>query len=343
MSDIAAPYLIYLGDTPMAELAKTGAGLAFWRPERCLAQLREPGCAADLGLPDMTLREAVAKGAKTLVIGTSAPGGQLPPGWVARLVEAMEAGLDLASGLHMPLRSIPALNEAANRTGRQVHDVRLAGGPHPIANGLPRTGHRLLTVGTDCAVGKKYAALAIHKALVERGIPATFRATGQTGVLIDGHGYAIDAIVSDFLAGAVEALTPSAAAGHWDIVEGQGSIVHPAYAGVTLGLLHGAQPDAFVVCHEAGREELIGFPGHKTGGIDQIITLITELGRVVSPGIHCVGICLNTSRLDEDAARAAIGDLSQRHGLPVCDPVRFGVNAIVDPLRGETASLEHQG
>lgn len=332
MPDIAAPYLIYLGDTPMAELAKTGAGLAFWRPERCLAQLREPGCAADLGLPDMGLQEAAAKGAKTLVIGTSAPGGQLPPGWVARLVEAMEAGLDIASGLHLPLRAIPELAEAAGRTGRQLHDVRLSGGPHPIANGLPRTGHRLLTVGTDCAVGKKYAALAIHKALTDRGIPATFRATGQTGVLIDGHGYAIDAIVSDFLAGAVEALTPAAAPDHWDVVEGQGSIVHPAYAGVTLGLLHGAQPDAFVLCHEAGREELLGFPGHRTGRIEEVIALITTLGRVVSPGIRCVGICLNTSKLDEPSARAAIQELSERHGLPVCDPVRFGVGAIVDHL-----------
>lgn len=332
MSDILAPYLIYLGDTPMAELAKTGAGLAFWRPERCLAQLREPGCAADLGLPDMSLQTAVAKGAKTLVIGTSAPGGQLPPHWVARLVEAMEAGLNIASGLHMPLRAIPAINDAANRTGRLVHDVRLSGGPHPIATGIPRTGHRLLTVGTDCAVGKKYAALAIHKALVARGVTATFRATGQTGVLIDGHGYAIDAIVSDFLAGAVETLTPADAPDHWDIVEGQGSIVHPAYAGVTLGLLHGAQPDTFVVCHEAGRDELLGFPGHKTGRIEQIIALITELGRCVSPNIRCIGISLNTSKLDEPAARAAMSDLSKRHSLPVCDPVRFGVDAIVDPL-----------
>lgn len=332
MSDILAPYLIYLGDTPMAELAKTGAGLAFWRPERCLAQLREAGCAADLGLPDMDLQTAIAKGAKTLVIGTSAPGGQLPPHWVARLVQALEAGLDIASGLHMPLRAIPAINDAANRTGRRVHDVRLSGGPHPIATGLPRTGHRLLTVGTDCAVGKKYAALAIHKALVAREVPATFRATGQTGVLIDGHGFAIDAIVSDFLAGAVETLTPAAAPEHWDIVEGQGSIVHPAYAGVTLGLLHGAQPDTFVVCHEAGRDELLGFPGHKTGRIEQVIAIITELGRCVSPNIRCVGICLNSSKLGEDAARAAMSDLSQRHSLPVCDPVRFGVDAIVDPL-----------
>jgi len=337
MSDIAAPYLIYLGDAPVAELAKTGAGLAFWRPERCLAQLREPGCAADLGLPEMTLQEAAARGAKTLVIGTSAPGGQLPARWVARLAEAMEAGLDLASGLHLPLRSIPALNEVAERTGRRVHDVRLSGGPHPIATGLPRSGHRLLTVGTDCAVGKKYAALAIHKALVARGVPATFRATGQTGVLIDGHGVAIDAIVSDFLAGAVEALTPAAPANHWDIVEGQGSIVHPAYAGVTLGLLHGAQPDSFVVCHEAGRDELLGFPGHKTGGIGQVIALITELGRCVSPAIRCVGISLNTSRLSEAEARGAMAEVSRRHSLPVCDPVRFGVDAIVDPLCGRRA------
>lgn len=332
MSVIPSPYLIYLGDTPMAALAKTGAGLAYWRPERCLAQLREPGCAADLGLPDMTLAEAAAKGAKTLVIGTSAPGGQLPNSWVTRLVEAIEEGMDLASGLHMPLRAIPAIDAAATRTGRQIHDVRLSGGPHPIATGLPRSGHRLLTVGTDCAVGKKYAALAIHKALEARGIPATFRATGQTGVLIDGHGLAIDAIVSDFLAGAVETLTPAASDEHWDIVEGQGSIVHPAYAGVTLGLLHGAQPDAFVVCHEAGREELIGFPGHKTGRIEQVISLITDLGRVVSPKIRCVGISLNTSRLEEAAARAALSDLSDQYGVPACDPVRFGVSEIIDLL-----------
>lgn len=332
MTMITAPYLIYLGDTPMAELAKTGAGLAYWRPERCVGQLREPGCAADLGLPDLSLAEAAAKGAKTLVIGTSAPGGQLPAAWVARLVEAMEIGLNIASGLHIPMRSIPELAAAAQRTGAVLHDVRLSGGPFPIANGLPRTGHRLLTVGTDCAVGKKYAALALHRELVTRGASATFRATGQTGVLIDGHGYAIDAIVSDFLAGAVEALTPAGAADHWDIVEGQGAIIHPAYAGVTLGLLHGAQPDAFVVCHEAGRENLLGFPGHKTGSIEEIITLITVLGRKVSPNIQCAGICLNTSRLSEAVAQRALAELSHEHNLPACDPVRFGVSEIVDRL-----------
>jgi uncharacterized NAD-dependent epimerase/dehydratase family protein len=332
MTDIAAPYLLYLGDTPMAEMAKTGAGLAYWRPERCLAQLREAGCAADLGLPDMSVAEAVAAGARTLVIGTSAPGGQLPPTWIARLVEAMEAGLDVASGLHVPLRSVPALAEAADRTGRLIHDVRLGKAEYPIATGLPRSGHRLLTVGTDCAVGKKYTALAIHREMTKRGLPADFRATGQTGVLIDGHGVAVDAIVADFLAGAVETLCPAAAGDHWDIVEGQGSIVHPAYAGVTLGLLHGAQPDCFVVCHEAGRADLAGFPGHKVGDIAEIISLTVALGRIVSPKIRCVGISVNTARLDEKEARAELARLAAKHGVPAVDPVRFGVSDLVDGL-----------
>lgn len=332
MPTIDAPYLIYLGDTELPEMAKTGAGLAFWRPERCAGQLREPGCKADLGLPDMTIAAAVASGAKTLVIGTSAPGGQLPPSWIARLVEALHAGLDIASGLHIPLRSVAALDEAARQTGRRIHDVRLSGHQHPIATGLPRSGQRLLTVGTDCAIGKKYTALAIHAALIARGCPATFRATGQTGVLIDGHGLAIDAVVSDFVAGAVEALSPAADPNHWDLIEGQGSLVHPAYAGVSLGLLHGAQPTAFVVCHELGRTDLAGFPGHKTGSIGQIISLTTELGKIVSPAIRCVGISLNTGRQTEAAARDAMQALSRQFDLPVCDPIRFGVDEIVDRM-----------
>ncbi|MDQ2067884.1 DUF1611 domain-containing protein [Xinfangfangia sp. CPCC 101601] len=332
LPSIAAPYLIYLGDTPVAELAKTGAGLAFWRPERCLAQLREPGCAADLGLPDMDLAQAAAAGAKTLVIGTAAPGGQLPPHWAKRIVEAMEAGLDIASGLHVPLRSNPDLAATADRTGRQLHDVRLSGGPFPIGNGLPRSGRRLLMVGTDCAVGKKYSALAIHRELQDRKVPATFRATGQTGVLIDGHGIAVDAIVADFLAGAVEQLTPAAAADHWDVVEGQGALIHPAYAGVSLGLLHGAQPEAFVVCHEAGRTELSGFPGHKTASIGEIIELTTILSRRVAPNIRCAGICINTARLPEAEALAVLAEAEAEHGLPATDPVRFGVAKLVDHL-----------
>ena len=332
MPIIEAPYLIYLGDTQMPEMAKTGAGLAFWRPERCAGQLREPGCKADLGLPEMTIAQAVASGARTLVIGTSAPGGQLPQSWIARLVEALHAGLDIASGLHIPLRSVEDLDTAAQQTGRRLHDVRLSGHQHPIATGLPRSGQRLLTVGTDCAIGKKYTALALHAGLIARGRAATFRATGQTGVLIDGHGLAIDAVVSDFVAGAVEALAPAADPDHWDVIEGQGSLVHPAYAGVSLGLLHGAQPTAFVVCHELGRTDLAGFPGHRTGSIAQIIALTTELGRIVSPAIRCAGISLNTARHPEGDARAALQALSRQFDLPACDPIRFGVDAIVERM-----------
>ncbi|HAT87859.1 DUF1611 domain-containing protein [Cohaesibacter gelatinilyticus] len=332
MLKIEAPYLIYLGDTQIPEMAKTGAGLAYWRPERCAGQLREPGCAADLGLPDLDLNAAVQQGVKTLVIGTAIPGGQLPDSWITRIVEAMEAGMDIASGLHSPLRSIPALDKTAKETGRNIYDVRLSHGPHPIANGRKRSGQRLLTVGTDCAVGKKYSALALHRELLARDVSATFRATGQTGVLIDGQGLAIDAVVSDFIAGAVEALAPSADDAHWDVIEGQGSLVHPAYAGVSLGLLHGAQPDAFVVCHEYGRKQLSGFEDHRVGSIEHIISLTEQLGRIVSKEIRCAGISLNTSSLSEQEALNAIQEIKEQYGLPVCDPVRFGVKEIIDDL-----------
>lgn len=330
--NIRAPYVIYLGDTTFAPLAKTGMGLAYWRPERCLGQMREAGCVADLGLAEMSVPEAVAAGAQTLVIGTALIGGQLPRAWFNRLIEAMEAGLDIASGLHEPLGKIEELARVAAATGRTIHDVRQPPGPLPIATGAPRSGRRLLAMGTDCAVGKKYTALALHREMVARGMQADFRATGQTGILIDGTGVCVDAVISDFLAGAIEAMTPAAAPDHWDVIEGQGALVHPAYAGVTLGLLHGAQPTEFVVCHEAGREELSGFPGYLTGKIEEIIALTCQLGGRVSPQIRCVGLSINTSSLSEAAARDYLERMTQAHSLPACDPVRFGVGEIVDQL-----------
>jgi len=333
MADLNSPYLIYLGDTQIQELAKTGLGLVYWRPERCLGQLREESCVADLGIPDMSIAKAVAAGARTLVLGTAFIGGQMPPEWIDRIVEALEAGMDVASGLHTPLSSFPAIAKAVRTTGGTTHDVRLAKGTFPVASGLPRSGQRLLALGTDCAVGKKYAALAIHREMVAQGMDATFRATGQTGVLIDGKGICVDAIVSDFISGAVEQLTPAAEATHWDVIEGQGALIHPAYAGVSLGLLHGAQPTAFVVCHEDGREELSAFHSHKTASIAEIIDLTVLLSRRVAPEIRCGGICLNTSKLNETDARDRLADLSVEHGVPACDPVRFGVSEIVSNLR----------
>ncbi len=328
---ITPPYLIFLGDARDALAAKTGQGIVDWRPEWALGQLRLPGCRADLGVPEMSVRAAAAAGARTFVIGTVSPGGQLPPAWSEIICAALAAGLDVASGLHTPLADIPGVAETARRHDRQLHDVRRPQRSFSVASGAPRTGRRLLTVGTDCSIGKKYTALAIERALRERGVDADFRATGQTGILIAGQGVAIDAVVADFIAGAAEWLTPAAAAEHWDVVEGQGSIFHPSFAGVSLGLLHGVQPEAFVVCHEPTRSTMRNVAAPMPS-VDDVIELTQALGRMVSPALRCAGISVNTAALDEGRARALLDDTARRHGLPAVDPLRFDVAALIDQL-----------
>jgi uncharacterized NAD-dependent epimerase/dehydratase family protein len=197
--------------------------------------------------------------------------------------------------------------------------------------GTKRPGLRLLTVGTDCSAGKKYTALALERAMRARGFDADFRATGQTGVFISGRGVAIDAVVADFISGAVEWIAPAADPGHWDLVEGQGSLFHPSFAGVTMGLLHGAQPDAFVVCHEPTRTTMRGVK-HPLPSITDVIDLTIRCGRLTNPAITCTGISINTQALGEADARDYLARLANEHGLPVTDPVRFGVDALVDRL-----------
>ncbi|MDB5495572.1 MAG: hypothetical protein JWP86_2909 [Phenylobacterium sp.] len=328
---IAPPYLIFIGDAQDEVIAKTGFGVVKWRPDDCLGQARMSGCGVDLGLPDLSIAQAAANGARTLIIGIAPSGGSLPERWIASLVEALEAGLDIASGLHIRLGSIPALLAAAERTGRRLIDVRHSLHNFTVAKGEPRPGKRLLTVGTDCAVGKKYTALSIHAALQRRGVPATFRATGQTGILIGESGVAVDAVVADFVAGAAEWLSPAAAPEHWDIIEGQGSLFHPAFAGVSLGLLHGSQPDVFVVCHEPTRQTLTGVKA-RVPGLDEVINLTNLLGRVTNPDIRCGGVSINTARLEEAAARDLIEETAARLGLPCTDPIRFGIDRIAEPL-----------
>jgi uncharacterized NAD-dependent epimerase/dehydratase family protein len=259
-----------------------------------------------------------------LVIGVANAGGFIPPSWLAALVEAMEAGLDIISGMHARLRDIDVLREAADRLGRRLIDVRQPPAGIPIASGRQRKGQRLLTLGTDCALGKKYTALALTRAFAGRGVDATFRATGQTGILIAGGGIPMDAVVSDFAAGAAEMLTPDADARHWDVIEGQGSLFHPAYAGVSLALLHGSQPDVIVVCHEPGRERVLGHPGYALPSIEETIYLALRLGSRTRPNIRCAGISLNTSKLDDAAAHRLIAEESRRLGCPVADPMRGG-------------------
>lgn len=332
MTTITPPYLMFLGDVPDALAAKTAYGIVDWRPEWCLGQLRLPGCKADLGIADLTIAEAAAKGARTMIVGVVNAGGVLPDHWVDVIVEAIEAGFDVASGLHTRLASKPAIAEAAERHGRQLFDVRHTDRTFATGKGTKRSGLRLLTVGTDCSAGKKYTALALEREMRGRGLDADFRATGQTGVFISGRGVAIDAVVADFISGAVEWLSPEAPATHWDLIEGQGSLFHPSFAGVSLGLLHGAQPDAFVICHEPTRTKMRGVQ-HPLPTIQQVIDLTVTCGRLTNPAIRPVGISINTQALDEAAARAYLDETARAHDLPATDPVRFGVAPIVDHLQ----------
>ena len=293
--------------------------------------MRLPGCQADHGLPDLTVAEGAARGARTLVIGTVGPGGVLPKTWVPVLVDAVECGMDVASGLHTRLGSFAELSAAAERHERRLIDVRVPARDFPTGSGRKRPGKRVLTVGTDCAVGKKYTALALERALREGGVDADFRATGQTGILIAGEGVAVDAVPADFISGAVEVLTPAADDDHWDVVEGQGSLFHPSFAGVSLGLLHGAQPDAFVVCHEPTRERMRNVPAPMPS-VREVIEATLGLGRLTNPDIRCVGVAVNTVALDDRAARRSLEASAAEHGVPATDPLRFGVESIVGRL-----------
>jgi uncharacterized NAD-dependent epimerase/dehydratase family protein len=331
---LRTPYLMFLGDAVDQLAAKTAAGVAHWRPEVCLGQLRLPGCKADLGLPDMTIDEAAKAGVKTVIVGTTNRGGVLGEGWEALLVRALELGMDLASGLHHRLSDIPVLRDTAMRRGRQIADVRHPTREFAVGNGVKRPGKRLLTVGTDCSIGKMFTALAIEKEMRGRGIKADFRATGQTGILLAGDGVSIDAVVSDFVSGAVEWLCPANDPDHWDVVEGQGSLFHASYAGVTLGLIHGAQPDALVVCHEPTRAHMRGLPSYKLPDLKLCIERNIEAAQLTNPAVRCVGLSINTAGLDAAAGRDYLRQTEAWLGLPCVDPVRTGVGAIVDAVLG---------
>jgi uncharacterized NAD-dependent epimerase/dehydratase family protein len=328
---IDPPYVLFLGDVADDLAAKTAKGIVDWRREWCLGQVRLPGCKTDAGVPDLTMGEAVERGARTMIIGVVNAGGVLPGHWIDALVRALELGLDLASGLHVRLGSIPQLADAAKRCGRKLFDVRIPSQSFATGKGTKRPGKRLLSVGTDCSVGKKYAALAMERELRARGIKASFRATGQTGIFIAGGGVAVDAVVSDFIAGAAEYISPANDPDHWDIVEGQGSLFHPSFAGVTLGLLHGSQPDAFICCHEPTRTTMRGV-ATPLPTIKQVIDMTVALGRLTNPAIQCVGLAINTERLTDDAAHQELARLADAHNLPAVDPIRTGMAPIADHM-----------
>jgi uncharacterized NAD-dependent epimerase/dehydratase family protein len=329
---IAKPYLIFTGDITIDNLAKTAFGLRDWAGSDVVGQWRLQGGTVDLNIPMLAPADASAYGARSLVIGVATMGGKIPESWHQTLVQAMEAGLDLVSGMHDRLNEIPALVLAAQSTGRQLHDVRHPKQAFPIGTGQKRPGKRLLTVGTDCALGKKYTALALARALKEHGYDADFRATGQTGIMIAGEGVAIDAVVSDFLAGAAETLSPAADPQHWDVIEGQGALFHPAYAGVTLGLIHGSQPDAMILCHDPSRTTILEFPWAPIPPLGEAMLRYVDVARTTNPDTRFVGISVNTSRLGDDEAHELAQYLQTEHGLPVCDPMRFGIHDVVEEI-----------
>ena len=333
---LKSPYLIFLGDLKNTSFAKTAFGLYDWCPEACIGQYRFPGCRVDLGLPDLSPGEAAARGAQSLLIGVTPIGGHMIPSWHAVIVEALESGLDIVSGMHTRLEEDAAIADSARRAGRNLHNVRHPQGGFPIATGRRRRGRRLLTVGTDCGIGKKYTALSVTRALQAKGVKATFRATGHTGIMIAGEGVAIDAVVSDFIAGAAEQLSPDNDPDHWDVIEGQGSLFHPAYSGVSLGLLHGSQPAALILCHDPRRGHMTGFPNYPIAPLGEVIDLHLTLARRVNPNTHFVGISLNTAGMDPSEREDHIAATHMSFGISVFDPLHGHLDGVLAALDART-------
>jgi uncharacterized NAD-dependent epimerase/dehydratase family protein len=327
-----APYLLFLGEAPDALTAKMAQGIYDWRPEAVAGQLRMEGCIADLGVKDLTIKEAVDAGVKTLVVGVVNRGGIISESWKSILIEALEAGLDIACGLHNLLRDEPDLAKAAADNGRTLYDVRIPTVKYPVANGKKRTGKRCLAVGTDCSVGKMYTALAMDREMKKRGLKSTFRATGQTGILIEGNGVPLDAVVADFMAGAVEWLTPDNDADHWDMIEGQGSLFHASYSGVTMALVHGGQPDALILCHEPTRKHMRGLPDYQQPSLEDLRDVALRLAQVVNPACKVAAISVNTQHMDEAAALKYLAEVEERMGIPTVDPYRQGAARLVEAL-----------
>jgi uncharacterized NAD-dependent epimerase/dehydratase family protein len=329
------PFVVFLGDAVDATYAKTALGLVEWRADGCAGQMRLPGCNVDAGVPDLSIAEAKKAGVRSLVIGSAAVGGGIPAHWVGVLREVASAGIDIVAGLHVRLASFSGLEEAAKTGGARLVDVRVPPKVLPVGTGRKRTGKRLLTVGTDCVVGKKYTALAIDREMRTRGLASHFRATGQTGIMIAGRGVPIDAVISDFLTGAAEVLSPDNDPDHWDVIEGQGSIFHPGYLQVTVGLLVGSQPDAFVVCHDPMRHTISGWTSFPLPTISEVIERTVQTGKLTNPAIRCVGVALNTSKVPEGDRARVLAQYARETGLPCVDPIIDGVAPIVDVIQKE--------
>ena len=332
MPELRKPYLLYLGESTHPTDAKTACGLRDWCPDDVMGEWSLPQATVSVGLPRLSPAEAAARGAGSLVVGIAPVGGRVPDSWLPDLEAAIASGLDIVSGMHMRLTSFPSLVAAAQQHGVRLMDVRHSDTTFPAGTGDKRTGMRVATVGTDCALGKKYTALALTNALRARGAKATFRATGQTGILIAGSGVPIDALVADFISGGAEWVSPAREDGGWDLIEGQGSLFHPSFAGVSLGLLHGSQPDVIVMCHEAGRQQMRGLPHYSVPSLKDCIEANLTAARLTNAKVSIAGVALNTSLMPVEAGIELCGQIERELGLPCQDPVTMGTSKIVDRM-----------
>jgi len=290
------------------------------------------------GIPVVaTVREALPHEPTTALVGVATQGGRFPPEWRALLHDSIAAGLDVENGLHEFVSLDPELVSLAETHGVELRDLRRppAGLNVPTGANLEVDADIVLTVGSDCAIGKMTVSLELDRAARERGLDSVFVPTGQTGIAIAGWGIAVDAVVSDFIAGAAEQLVVEGAARGGELlwVEGQGSLVHPVYSGVTLGLVHGSAPHLFVLCHEVGRTEVEGAGGgpHPIPGLRELVELHERIALPARQAeVACVA--LNTRHVDEAAARLAIAEAEAETGLPADDPVRFGAGRLVDAV-----------
>ena len=330
--NIKAPYLLFIGDAKDPLSIKMARSAADWCPEKCVGEYALSGCEVTTGLTSMDIEEAAKQGAKSLVLGFANSGGTFDQAWTPAVIRAMEHGMDIISGLHDKLEDTPEILEKAQSLGRQLINIRHPNSRFRTGTGEPRVGKRLLTVGTDCSVGKMYTGLSLTKHMEQRGMDVSFKATGQCGILVTGAGVAIDCVVSDFISGAVEAISPEVDENHWQIIEGQGSLSHPAFAGVSLGLLHGAQADAIVVCHALGRGHMRGLKHQPLPSIEDTIELNEQLARLTNPDAKVVGVAVNTSAVDAEQAKQYCASLAERLKLPCVDPLRHGVGPIIDNL-----------